>query len=511
MNMTESKFIGAVQAAVDKPSKDGFKWTQLEQLFADDGLRGNGAINNGGGHDRKTRLRQLSTSKKHKGHDFADVAVHSVFVLGQDSANRYDQDKAKAEESIKTDLLSEHKTFESCLILISRSAKVVEPLLILTRADAELQLPYQTWWPKLPVVTLSKKEDKQEDKSKGPSEAKGSNLIFFGPPGTGKSTEVKKMTLGQTLFRTQFHPEYSHTDLLGGYRPVVGYELGETAKILGFDGAEIQRPVNYFDFVPGPLVNALECAFKSDDNVFLIIEEINRGDCSAIFGEVFQLLDRNDEGLSEFGISLKPELLAFFNAKGVNYDTVGDGLLRFPSNFSLLATMNTSDQSLFPMDSAFKRRWEWKACPIDFDQIIKFTSPVRPFLDDGVNKWDWVKLLEAINKNIVSDRMEDKQIGPWFIKPSKNGSVLWSTFLNKGLFYLWYDVFRDEQRSDLSPFKSDGSGVFSEVQIKIQESGLAAGFKVEMLTEIESKVKSISTSESTSDEPTAPQSEGVKE
>jgi hypothetical protein len=509
--MRQSDFIGAVQTAVDSHPKDGAKWRELEQLFADNGLRGNGAINNGEGADRKTRLRQLATSKKHKGHAVSAVSVHSVFVLGESSVRWYDQNKAKAEKLIETDLLSEHKDFESCLVLISRPKIGLQPLLLLRRADTDLTVPYETWWPSLPIVTLSKKEDEEEEKSKGASVSEGINLIFFGPPGTGKSTEVKKVTLGETIFRTQFHPEYSHTDLLGGYRPVVGYELGETTKILGHDGTEIQRPVNYFDFVPGPLVDALECAFASEANVFLIIEEINRGDCSAIFGEIFQLLDRNDEGLSEFGISLKPELLAFFNAKGVNYDTVGDGLLRFPPNFSLLATMNTSDQSLFPMDSAFKRRWEWKACPIDFDQIIEFTSPVRPFLDDGINKWDWVKLLEAINKNIVSDRMEDKQIGPWFIKPSKNGSVLWSTFLNKCLFYLWYDVFRDEQRSDLSPFKSDGSGVFSEVQIKIQKSGLAAGFKAEMLTEIGSTAMQISTSESTSGEPTAPQSEGVKE
>jgi hypothetical protein len=174
-------------------------------------------------------------------------------------------------------------------------------------------------------------------------------------------------------------------------------------------------------------------------------------------------------------------------------------MLYFPPNFSLLATMNTSDQSLFPMDSAFKRRWEWQACPIDFDEIINYTHPTRPFLNDGKTNWDWVNLLELININIVHDQMEDKQIGPWFIKPSKNGSVSWDSFLNKCLFYLWHDVFKDEQLSDLSPFKSDGPTVFSQVQNNIQESGLAGGFKPEILAGAVNGSESVTSSDAADD------------
>jgi hypothetical protein len=286
------------------------------------------------------------------------------------------------------------------------------------------------------------------------------------------------------MLRTQFHPEYSHADLIGSYRPVVGAETDATNKVAGHDGEMIARPVNYFAFVPGPLALALECAFSTSEHVFLVIEEINRGDCAAIFGDAFQLLDRDDTGRSEFGITPKSELLAYFNAKSVKYDIAGDGKLYLPNNLTLLATMNTSDQSLYPMDSAFKRRWHWVACPIDYDQLLSYTGGARPFLDDGKTKWDWIKLLEVLNKNIVRDRMEDKQLGPWFIKPAKGGLVPWDAFLNKCLFYLWHDVFKDEQLSDLSPFKNDGPEVFGEVQVNIRDNGLAAGFKPELLVPI---------------------------
>jgi hypothetical protein len=291
------------------------------------------------------------------------------------------------------------------------------------------------------------------------------------------------------MFRTQFHPEYSYADLIGSYRPAVGHEIDEANQILGHNGVRIARPVNYFAFVPGPLAEALTCAFKSADSahepehIFIVIEEINRGDCAAIFGDFFQLLDRDDNGRSEFGISPKPELLGYLASAGVKYDIAGDGKLYFPSNLSLLATMNTSDQSLFPMDAAFKRRWQWVSCPIDFNQLFDY-SVSRPFLDDGKNKWDWIELLERINALIVQDRMEDRQIGPWFIKPALDGSISFELFLNKCLFYLWHDVFKDEQLSDSSPFNSDGPRVFSEVQEKIRVGGLIAAFKSKLLTGI---------------------------
>ena len=317
------------------------------------------------------------------------------------------------------------------------------------------------------------------------------NTIFFGPPGTGKSTKVESRVQAAMMERTQFHPEYGHSDFIGSYRPVVGSESDSTNQVVGHDGTAITRPVNYFAFVPGPLTIVLKRAFGTREPVFLIIEEINRGDCSAIFGDVFQLLDRNYDGRSQFGITAKSELIAYFKENGVNFDIANDGKLYLPPNLSLLATMNTSDQSLYPMDAAFKRRWQWVACPINFDQLLAYTDGIRPMLDDGKKKWDWIKLLELINRNIVRDKMEDKQIGPWFIKPAKDGLISWESFLNKCLFYLWHDVFKDDQLSDLSPFNADGPEVFVEVQSNIRENGLAVGFKPEFLISIAETIEAV--------------------
>ena len=316
----------------------------------------------------------------------------------------------------------------------------------------------------------------------------GSNVIFFGPPGTGKSFEVKKKVGTAPMFRTQFHPEYSHSDFIGSYRPVVGSESDAANKVDGHDGVVIARPVNYFAFVPGPFALALKYAFENPlYHVYLVIEEINRGDCSAIFGDVFQLLDRDDTGRSEFGITAKPELLTYFEGKIV----AGYGQLYLPPNLSLLATMNTSDQSLYPMDSAFKRRWQWKYCTIDFEQLLAYTGNVRPTLKDLNENWDWIIILKVLNKKIVLDNMgmEDKQLGPWFIKPKKTGEVDWNTFLNKCLFYLWHDVFKDQQ--DDSPFNTETCKTFGEVQANIRTKGLKVGFKPEVIKNIREMLKEI--------------------
>jgi hypothetical protein len=495
MSMTQQQFVNAVQAAINAPSKSGTKWDSLEKLFSDNGLRGNGAINNGGGADRTTRVRQLATSKQHNGHSTRDVAKHSVFVIGGGTVAAYNGNPGLYVNQVVQALRDEHPTCDSCLIMVAEANAPVRPVRLVRKSGEESQIPYKTWWPDLEVTVLPTDLGGEGVVAEEPERYRGvagRNVIFFGPPGTGKSTEVKTMVGAARMVRTQFHPEYSYADWIGCYRPVVGSETASGNRILGHDGVAIARPVNYFAFVPGPLVMALECAFESDDHVFLVIEEINRGDCAAIFGDAFQLLDRGDSGRSEFGITAKPELLAYFRGKGVAYDIAGDGKLYLPSNLTLLGTMNTSDQSLYPMDAAFKRRWEWAACPIEFEQLLAYTGGARPFLDDGNAKWDWIKILEVVNRNIVRDRMEDKQLGPWFIKPGVDGLVPWDAFLNKCLFYLWHDVFKDEQLSDLSPFKADGPEVFGEVQANIRDNGLAAGFKAELLIPVSEAVEPLS-------------------
>ncbi len=483
MSITKQQFIEAIQVAVSAPANSGAKWDRLERLFAAEGLRGNGAINNSGGQDRTTRVRQLGTSKRHKGHATIDVAQQCVFVIGGGGVAEYNSDPQRTVDQFVHALKHQHPTFDTCLLMVAATGEPLTPVCLVKRSDQQSPLNYEEWWPELRIITLptpTGEPGAAVDEAPQFSEV-GSNVIFFGPPGTGKSTEVKTRVGAAPMIRTQFHPEYSHADLIGNYRPVVGSESGADNQILAHDGVSIARPINYFAFVPGPLTLALEHAFGSTDHVFLVIEEINRGDCAAIFGDAFQLLDRDDAGRSEFGMTPKPELLNYFSSKGVRYDIAADGKLYLPPNLSLLATMNTSDQSLYPMDSAFKRRWQWVACPIEFEQLLTYTEGIRPFVDDGKMQWDWIRLVELMNKNIVRDRMEDKQLGPWFIKPARNGLIPWDAFLNKCLFYLWHDVFKDEQLSDLSPFKTDGPDVFGEVQANIRDNGLAAGFKSAVL------------------------------
>jgi hypothetical protein len=505
MSITQNQFVDAVQSAVDAPPKAGNKWDNLEALFASTGLRGNGAINNGGGADRTTRARQLATSKEHNGHTTRDVAEHSVYVIGGDSLSSYNSNSSNYIGQVVKSVETEHPTLQTCLIMVASPGSNVTPVHLIKRAGQTPPIPYQTWWPTLGTTDLPAHSAHSSSPAGGVPVAPGpiaTNRIFFGPPGTGKSTAVKKLVGANKMVRTQFHPEYSNSDFIGSYRPVVGFELGTSNNIKGHDGTTLTRPVNYFAFVPGPLAQALEVAFTTPEHVYLVIEEINRGDCAAIFGDTFQLLDRDDAGRSEFGITPRSELLAYFSQRGVHYDIAADGRLYLPPNLSILATMNTSDQSLYPMDAAFKRRWHWVACPINFDDLLAHTAPVRPFLDDGTTKWDWIKLLEAINSNIVRERMEDKQVGPWFIKASKDGEISWDEFANKCLFYLWHDVFKDEQHGELSPFLTDGPATFSGVQQIIIEKGLTAAFKPEVLNPIIS-VAPPQPTESTHAEPAA--------
>jgi hypothetical protein len=112
---------------------------------------------------------------------------------------------------------------------------------------------------------------------------------------------------------------------------------------------------------------------------------------------------------------------------------------------------------------------------------LQYLDGQRPFLDDGKTRWDWIEFLLRLNKNIVRDRSEDNQIGAWFIRPNKDGEVPFEAFLNKCLFYLWHDVFKDEQFSELSPFKSSGFGVFSELQNGVRLKGIESGIEDELL------------------------------
>ena len=297
--------------------------------------------------------------------------------------------------------------------------------------------------------------------------------IYYGAPGTGKSNEIKRLTGDGTFakdftFRTTFHPDSDYSSFVGAYKPIWDSTI---SKIV-------------YDFRPQTFLKAYVAAWTHPEmNVALVIEEINRGNCAQIFGDIFQLLDREVNGLSKYPIEADIDMKVFIS-KALNgllseawagilldvdkinineyysahYDDAfskiksGD-ILSLPKNLSILATMNTSDQSLFPMDSAFKRRWEWSYQPI-VKGIDSSTGAELNWkiLLPSYEPIDWWVFLKRINR-VISEltTSEDKQLGYFFCIPDEkqnttdaNPTVISSKrFIGKVIFYLWNDVFKD--------------------------------------------------------------------
>lgn len=266
--------------------------------------------------------------------------------------------------------------------------------------------------------------------------------IFFGAPGTSKSSHIKALIGDMEQHRVTFHPDTDYASFVGCYKP--------TKKSEGDD-------ITY-EFVAQPFVKAYISAWKKlyDDDecqkeVFLVIEEINRGNCAQIFGDLFQLLDRDGNGYSDYSIEPDSDLSRYlaeeFSNSNIPDDIIKNGeTIILPPNLYIWATMNTSDQSLFPIDSAFKRRWEWKYTPIKNAKkghLIKLSD----------RQFDWWEFVDAVNKRIEKvTESEDKQIGYWFAKPEKGVSISSERFVSKVIFYLWNDVFKDYGHDPNSPF-----------------------------------------------------------
>ncbi len=256
--------------------------------------------------------------------------------------------------------------------------------------------------------------------------------IYFGAPGSGKSHEISTVLAGRedTTQRITFHPDFDHSSFVGGFKPKQDDEGGIT-----------------YGYVPQIFINIYVEAWQNPaKDYYLVIEEINRGNCAEIFGDIFQLLDRNPL----YNVTPSIELKAYLEDK-LGYEHVGiSNGLRLPNNLSILASMNTSDQSLYPMDSAFKRRWDWKYVPINYSSGP--TNPSSLFkiqIDDGI-EIKWIDFIEKINKEHIVTNPNlgmDKCIGNYFIQPksSDGNSILLDAFINKVIFYLWNDVFKEEE------------------------------------------------------------------
>ena len=249
------------------------------------------------------------------------------------------------------------------------------------------------------------------------------NTIFYGVPGCGKSHHVNDILGikkdgsgldGKYYKRVLFHPEYSYSDFVGQIMPVT--ENGAVS----------------YSFVPGPFTEILASALEDTENqYFLIIEEINRGNAPAIFGDIFQLLDRDSEGDSEYAIYNKRIQDALAD-RGVEVSEIS-----IPQNLASIATMNTCDQNVFTMDTAFKRRWRMRRIPNNLSDSALANAYIGNI---GITWGDFAK---AVNNAILANcndgmAAEDKQLGAYFVKEKELGNA--QIFAQKVMLYLWDDV-----------------------------------------------------------------------
>ncbi|MBR4154582.1 MAG: DUF4268 domain-containing protein [Paludibacteraceae bacterium] len=282
--------------------------------------------------------------------------------------------------------------------------------------------------------------------------------IYYGAPGTGKSHTINKITKAVSedfVYRTTFHPDSDYSTFVGAYKPtmeevetrVVPVVLNNGAVFDQNSGTLKERKICY-KFVPQTFIKAYVKAWQNPGKpVYLVIEEINRGNCAQIFGDLFQLLDRGDNGESEYPIKADQDIKdhlakAFAECEGLKEKIKSGDELVLPSNLYIWATMNTSDQSLFPIDSAFKRRWDWQYMPID-KGVDEDGNELKWSVVIGEKSYDWWDFLEAINDVIGTETSsEDKKLGFFFCKADSNDEISVEKFVNKVLFYLWNDVFK---------------------------------------------------------------------
>ena len=307
--------------------------------------------------------------------------------------------------------------------------------------------------------------------------------IFYGAPGTGKSYTINRDTAGEDVIRTTFHPDTDYSTFVGAYKPTTVEE--EVMTVIGTkavpvenaDGTHRKESKIVYEFVQQSFLQAYVAAWKKYAETqdgeprkqFLVIEEINRGNCAQIFGDLFQLLDRNAQGFSDYPITADADMKrqlkkafagltladgdsinAMYNGRNVCQEVLEGDILLLPNNLYIWATMNTSDQSLFPIDSAFKRRWDWQYMPIS-------NANLNWAIEVNGNKYEWWQFLEKINEKIGSlTNSEDKKLGYFFCKADNEGVITAETFVGKVIFYLWNDVFKDYEFSDT--IFDDGNG-----------------------------------------------------
>lgn len=328
--------------------------------------------------------------------------------------------------------------------------------------------------------------------------------IYYGAPGTGKSYDIDRITKAYSTIRTTFHPDSDYSTFVGAYKPTMTKSkvYGAQGPVLD-KGKEVEENRITYTFIKQAFLKAYLGAWKKyadgGDEVqpqFLVIEEINRGNCAQIFGDLFQLLDRSSNGFSTYPIEadadLQKEIENAFSeedeykiegdldvagavkgytsnyGKSLSDDIKSGRVLLLPNNLYIWATMNTSDQSLFPIDSAFKRRWDWKYVRItngyERDEQGEFRTDEQgnriplnwKIKADNNTEFDWWAFVQAID-NEIADKTDsdDKKLGYFFCKPQGDSKTIdVETFVGKVIFYLWNDVFKDED-ADIFKLSAD--------------------------------------------------------
>ena len=357
--------------------------------------------------------------------------------------------------------------------------------------------------------------------------------IVYGAPGTGKSFGVDEDIIKYAMqdIRTTFHPDSDYSTFVGAYKPQM--EKVTVRDDRGFpvkeNGQVVYEKKIVYKYTRQAFLKAYVAAWKDLENPHvLVIEEINRGNCAQIFGDLFQLLDRNDIGFSKYPITADTDIMRVLNeefdglqvanseAINAHYkdDVVTDVLngsrLLLPNNLYIWATMNTSDQSLFPIDSAFKRRWEWKYVP------ISDTGKAWKICVNGT-EYDWWSFVEKINNKIWdATHSEDKKLGYFFCKADRkvnendveNSVISADRFVGKVLFYIYNDVFKDygfddaifkdkeDGNSDLSFqcfFKANGKPNEEKIEVFLKN------LEVKLASEVEEKNDDYDSGESEED------------
>lgn len=345
--------------------------------------------------------------------------------------------------------------------------------------------------------------------------------IYYGAPGTGKSYDIDRITKTYSTIRTTFHPDSDYSTFVGAYKPTMTKSkvYGAQGPVLD-KGSEVEENRITYTFVKQAFLKAYLGAWKKyadgGDEVqpqFLVIEEINRGNCAQIFGDLFQLLDRSSNGFSTYPIEadadLQKEIENAFSeedeykiegdldvagavkgytsnyGKSLSEDIKSGRVLLLPNNLYIWATMNTSDQSLFPIDSAFKRRWDWKYVRItngyERDEQGVFRTDEQgnriplnwKIKADNNTEVDWWAFVQAID-NEIADKTDsdDKKLGYFFCKPQGDSKTIdVETFVGKVIFYLWNDVFKDED-ADIFKLPTTAKPTFDQFYTEDEKTGL---------------------------------------